>query len=78
MKHEIVYVSRNSIKVVFKRGKQNQKVTYVYTHSLLALRIFENINAVKWVRVPVNILIRQMLKRLERLSCIGDMIQRGS
>ena len=43
-------MSRNSRKVVSKR-RQNQKVPYVDTHSLLALRIFKNINAVKWVRV---------------------------
>ena len=34
-----------------KGGKQNQKVPYVDTHSFLALRIFKNIDAVKWVRV---------------------------
>ena len=76
MNYEMVYVSRNSRKVVSKRGRQNQKVPYVYTHSLLALRIFKNINAVKWVRVhgghdPAGILNKNIRVRLA-VSTIYD------
>ena len=38
--------------ICVSRGEgEINKVPYMYTHSLLALRIFKNINAVKWVRV---------------------------
>ena len=35
--------------VVSKRQSWNRKVPYVYTHSSLALRVLEYVDAVKWI-----------------------------